>query len=48
MQQPGTEFSHLNTDWDLLRFLDRLSRKAILAIAYKDNSDPQCTLQVKE
>lgn len=48
MQQPGTEFSHLNTDGDLVRFLDRLSRKAILAIAYKNNSDPQCNLQVKQ
>lgn len=39
------EDRHLNTDWDLPKFQDRQSRKATLAIAYKDNLDPQPTHQ---
>jgi len=42
------ECSHLNTDWDLRKFLDQQCRRAILAVAYKDNLDPQRTLQVKQ
>lgn len=37
------EHRHLNTDWDLPQFQDLQSRKVNLAIAHKDNLDPQST-----